>query len=143
MFEVEDASQPAGTVVQLMQAGYVMRDRLLRPAMVGISKGGAKPAAPEPPAEATPETPAERCAEAVRIYRDLQSPVVIVGQSVKTPEGTVEIENAEIEYEGTDAMNLPVKGSASCTFVENSLGLLLVDGSLVDAQKTGSIRGEL
>jgi molecular chaperone GrpE len=54
MFEVEDASQPAGTVVQLMQAGYVMRDRLLRPAMVGISKGGAKPAAPEPPAKAAP-----------------------------------------------------------------------------------------
>ena len=54
MFEVEDASQPAGTVVQLMQAGYVMRDRLLRPAMVGISKGGAKPTAPEPPAKAAP-----------------------------------------------------------------------------------------
>ncbi len=51
MFEVEDASQPAGTVVQLMQPGYVMRDRLLRPAMVGISKGGAKPAPPETPAE--------------------------------------------------------------------------------------------
>ncbi len=42
MFEIEDSDKPAGTVVQLMQAGYVMRDRLLRPAMVGIAKGGPK-----------------------------------------------------------------------------------------------------
>jgi len=37
MFEV-DSDQPAGTVVQLMQAGYVLNDRLLRPAMVGLAK---------------------------------------------------------------------------------------------------------
>jgi molecular chaperone GrpE len=42
MFEIEDAEKPAGTVVQLMQPGYLMRDRLLRPAMVGIAKGGPK-----------------------------------------------------------------------------------------------------
>jgi hypothetical protein len=102
---------------------------------------------PEPPAEATPEpsaeTPAERCAETVRIYRDLQSPVVIVGQSVKVPEKTVGVEVVEIEYEGTDAMNLPVKGSANCTFLKGTLGLLLVDGTLVDQQGLDSIRGEL
>lgn len=62
MFEVEDASQPAGTVVQLMQPGYVMRDRLLRPAMVGISKGGAKPA----PAEAPAKPPSEAAAAAAK-----------------------------------------------------------------------------
>jgi len=39
MFEVPDSGQPAGTVVQVMQAGYVLRDRLLRPAMVGVAKG--------------------------------------------------------------------------------------------------------
>lgn len=38
MFEVEDESVPAGTVVQVLQAGYMMHDRLLRPAMVGVSK---------------------------------------------------------------------------------------------------------
>lgn len=42
MFEVEDAEKPVGTVVQLMQPGYVMVERLLRPAMVGIAKGGPK-----------------------------------------------------------------------------------------------------
>ncbi len=98
-------------------------------------------------AEATPEapaeSPAERCAEAVRIYRDLQSPVVIVGQSVKTPEGSVGVEIVEIEYEGTDAMNLPVKGSAKCTFIVSALRLLVVDGSSVDQQETDSIRGKL
>ena len=98
-------------------------------------------------AEATPEapaeSPAERCAKAVRIYRDLQSPVVIVDQSVKTPEGSVGVDIVEIEYEGTDAMKVPVKGSANCTFVESTLALLLVDGSLVDAQGLDSIRGEL
>lgn len=42
MFEVEDESVPIGTVVQVLQVGYVMHDRLLRPAMVGVSKGSAK-----------------------------------------------------------------------------------------------------
>jgi len=39
MFEVEDSNQPAGTIVQILQPGYVMHDRLLRPAMVAVSKG--------------------------------------------------------------------------------------------------------
>ena len=38
MFEVADSGQPAGTVVQVMQAGYVIKDRLLRAAMVGVAK---------------------------------------------------------------------------------------------------------
>ncbi len=44
MFEVPDASVPAGTVVQVMQAGYTIGERVLRPAMVGVAKGGAKAA---------------------------------------------------------------------------------------------------
>lgn len=43
MMEIEDLSQPAGTVVLEMQAGYVLQDRLLRAAMVGVSRGGPKP----------------------------------------------------------------------------------------------------
>ena len=42
MFEVDDLDQPAGMVVQEIQKGYVLFDRLLRPAMVGVSKGGPK-----------------------------------------------------------------------------------------------------
>ncbi|MBM3571678.1 MAG: nucleotide exchange factor GrpE, partial [Alphaproteobacteria bacterium] len=44
MFEVENTGKPAGTVVQVLQAGYVIHDRLLRPALVGVAKGGAEPA---------------------------------------------------------------------------------------------------
>lgn len=40
--EVEDASVPSGTVVQVFQSGYVLHDRLLRAAMVVVSKGGPK-----------------------------------------------------------------------------------------------------
>ena len=47
MFEVEDASVPAGTVVQVMQDGYMIGDRVLRAALVGVSKGGPKQAADE------------------------------------------------------------------------------------------------
>ena len=42
MFEVPDPSVPSGTVVQVMQAGYMIGERVLRPALVGVSKGGAK-----------------------------------------------------------------------------------------------------
>jgi len=43
MFEVEKSGQPAGAVVQLLQIGYQMHDRLLRPALVGVAKGEAQP----------------------------------------------------------------------------------------------------
>ena len=48
VFEAPDPSVPSGTVVQVMQDGYVIGDRILRPAMVGVARGGPKPgAAPE------------------------------------------------------------------------------------------------
>ncbi len=56
MFETEDKEWPEGTVVQVLQTGYMLNDRLLRPAKVGVSKGGPK-AAPE--AEPAAEAPAE------------------------------------------------------------------------------------
>jgi len=40
--EVENPNVPSGTVVQVFQEGYVIHDRLLRPAMVVVSKGGPK-----------------------------------------------------------------------------------------------------
>lgn len=44
MYEVPNPDVPEGTVVDVMQAGYVIGDRCLRPALVAIAKGGAKPA---------------------------------------------------------------------------------------------------
>jgi molecular chaperone GrpE len=46
MYEVPDPSVPPGTVAQVVQAGYTIGDRVLRPAMVTVTKGGVKPAAP-------------------------------------------------------------------------------------------------
>jgi molecular chaperone GrpE len=48
MFEIPDATVPAGSVVQVVQPGYMIGDRVLRPALVGVSKGGPK-AAPSAP----------------------------------------------------------------------------------------------
>jgi len=42
MYEVPDASVPSGHVVQVVQPGYVIGERVLRPALVGVSKGGPK-----------------------------------------------------------------------------------------------------
>jgi molecular chaperone GrpE len=42
LFEVPDESVPAGTVVQVIESGYTIGDRVLRPAKVGVSKGGPK-----------------------------------------------------------------------------------------------------
>ena len=42
MFEVPDPATPAGTVVQVMQPGYRIGERVLRPAMVGVAKGGPR-----------------------------------------------------------------------------------------------------
>lgn len=38
MFEVEDSDQPPGTIVHVLQPGYCLHERLLRPALVGVAK---------------------------------------------------------------------------------------------------------
>lgn len=42
MMEVPDASVPAGTVAHVIQTGFAIGDRVLRPALVGVTKGGPK-----------------------------------------------------------------------------------------------------
>jgi len=44
IYEVPDASIPAGSVVEVVAPGYMIGERVLRPAMVGVSKGGPKTA---------------------------------------------------------------------------------------------------
>lgn len=56
MFEVPNPEVPNNTVIEVVQTGYVIADRMLRPAMVGVAKGGpkevaAEPGAPNPQAE--------------------------------------------------------------------------------------------
>ena len=55
MQEVEDSSVPAGTIVQVMAEGYHHHDRLLRPAMVIVAKGGPKPEPKAPDADSDGE----------------------------------------------------------------------------------------
>jgi molecular chaperone GrpE len=43
MFEAPDETKPSGTVIAVVQSGYVIGERVLRPAMVGVSRGGPKP----------------------------------------------------------------------------------------------------
>lgn len=43
LYEIPDDSVPQGTVVQVAQEGYTIHDRTLRPARVGIARGGPKP----------------------------------------------------------------------------------------------------
>jgi len=42
MFEMPDPSRPAGTVAQVVQPGYMIGERVLRPALVAVAKGGPK-----------------------------------------------------------------------------------------------------
>jgi molecular chaperone GrpE len=44
MFEVPDETLPAGTVTQVVQSGWKIGERVLRPALVGVSKGGPRSA---------------------------------------------------------------------------------------------------
>ncbi|RWX76806.1 nucleotide exchange factor GrpE [Neorhizobium lilium] len=45
MFEIPNPAVPNNTVLQVVQAGYTIGERVLRPAMVGVAKGGPKDAA--------------------------------------------------------------------------------------------------
>jgi molecular chaperone GrpE len=53
MFEVPTSDSAAGTVVQVVETGYVIHDRLLRPAKVGIAKAGDGPSGPADPGDKT------------------------------------------------------------------------------------------
>lgn len=44
MFEIPNPDVPAGTVLHVVQPGYSIGDRVLRPAMVGVAAGGPKQA---------------------------------------------------------------------------------------------------
>ena len=46
MFEIPSAEAENGTVLQVVEVGYVIHDRLLRPAKVGIAKAGPAPTGP-------------------------------------------------------------------------------------------------
>jgi len=48
MFELENTGKPAGTIVQVLAPGYLLQDRLLRAAMVGVAKGDGPAAEPAP-----------------------------------------------------------------------------------------------
>jgi molecular chaperone GrpE len=54
MYEVETADMPPGHVAEVVQAGYVIGERTLRPALVAVSKGGRKPEAADAAPAATP-----------------------------------------------------------------------------------------
>ncbi len=41
MVQIEDATAEPGTIIQIMQTGYTIHDRLLRPALVGVAKAPA------------------------------------------------------------------------------------------------------
>ncbi len=76
MFELEDEDKPAGTVLQVMQTGYRLYERLLRPAKVGVSKGGPKPEpeeAGEGKGEEEAEQPAKDSAQAYEKQADAQA----------------------------------------------------------------------
>ena len=72
MYEIQDPSQPSGLVGQVMQDGYVIHDRLLRPSMVGVTKGGPKYEAPVEGEEApaAEEAPKEEAAAASEAYEN-------------------------------------------------------------------------
>ena len=46
IYEADRADRPAGTIIEVLQPGYLLYDRLLRPAMVGVAKGATNPAEP-------------------------------------------------------------------------------------------------
>jgi molecular chaperone GrpE len=58
LFEFEDKKQPAGTVSQVLEHGFTLNGRLLRPAKVGITKGGPHISTPPKEVSAADSVPA-------------------------------------------------------------------------------------
>ena len=69
MYEVPDASRPAGTVARVIQPGYMIGERVLRPALVGIAKGGPKASLEVPANDNADAPPSEPRDSAMRVMR--------------------------------------------------------------------------
>ena len=54
MFEAEVPGKPAGIVMQVMEPGYLLNERLIRPARVGVTKNGGEETPPSTPDPTTP-----------------------------------------------------------------------------------------
>ncbi|MEM9097232.1 MAG: nucleotide exchange factor GrpE [Pseudomonadota bacterium] len=59
MFEAAIPGAETGSIIEVMQAGFVIGERLLRPALVGIAKAAPEPAQPEEPTPGPDEEPAK------------------------------------------------------------------------------------
>jgi molecular chaperone GrpE len=57
LFEFEDKEQPTGTVSQVLEQGFTLNGRLLRPAKVGITKGGPQTSTPPKEVSTSDEVP--------------------------------------------------------------------------------------
>jgi molecular chaperone GrpE len=107
MFEIPTSDMPSGMVMQVVQPGYVLEDRVLRPALVGVSK--AAPAAPnndDPVKEAphdggndpAPERPAD----------EAQSGDGAAALSGQQPESNASSQGASAQPRGSSRLNEPV-----------------------------------
>ncbi len=85
MFEVPDPESLSGTVVQVVQAGYRLHDRLLRPAQVGVAKGGPAPA---PQAAAAPAPSPSRPEPKPEPRLESQAAPKAAGNDDETPPGS-------------------------------------------------------
>lgn len=75
VMEQENLDVPAGTIVQVLQAGYAISERTLRPAVVVVSRGGAKiPKGQDKPEESQP--PAARASSS---HLEPEAPVEATG----------------------------------------------------------------
>jgi molecular chaperone GrpE len=54
MYEIPDPSVAAGSVGQVVQPGYMIGERMLRPALVGVAKGGPRAEPPQKPDSGAP-----------------------------------------------------------------------------------------
>lgn len=55
MFELPNAEVPAGTILEVIASGFMIENRVLRPAMVGVAKGGDSPKKETPENQEAPE----------------------------------------------------------------------------------------
>lgn len=118
MFEIENADVDAGTVLEVMQQGYIIADRVLRPAMVGVAKGGAKPAKGDD-AEATAETPDAANDDAPEAAAD-PAPEADDEPSTDAPNGEQDDTAADEDSAKKDAAEKPSAGKTVGSKVDKS-----------------------
>ncbi|RIA47405.1 nucleotide exchange factor GrpE [Dichotomicrobium thermohalophilum] len=107
MFEIPTADMPSGMVMQVVQPGYLLEDRVLRPALVGVSKAAPATSGGQDRPNDQPQSTGDNPASEQRAEQT-QTGSASASAEDNTESDTSKTDSASAQPRGSSRLNEPV-----------------------------------